>query len=389
MQVYIQIFCVCLLFLTVCRASLPLQKSRTLLQTRGTSGVRGGLDAQVVKVGLSPLLGIRGGAVGTVSGGLPLPAAKLLLQLALSLLNVCCWLVPLRTESFTQDKKMLSIANAFAGGVFLMLGLGHLVPHSLEALTSIHANSNMTFYAVIGGFLMMLFIEKVAFNSHALLHSFGGGNDDHSHQHTHEHSTLLASSGPVQSSVDVSCTLDHDHSIHHNLGTQATSPTQNAALSPTAAIVLLSAMSVHSLFETMALGIANDHTSAIMMSLSIALHQPAESMALLVAFLKTSMPKPLITKWLGLFSGVGIIGVCLGLAISKVSSPFADAILVAITAGTFLYVGATEICNEEFEEGTLHEKLVKFLALVGGISIIGIIGAGSERWLGGHDGHGH
>ena len=389
MHVTVRIICVCLIFWTGARAALQKSRRSTTLQKtlslRVSSGVRG--DVPVVNVVLSPpLLSIRGGAVGTVSGGLPLPAAKLLLQLALSLLNVLCWLLPLRTESFTQDKKMLSIANAFAGGIFLMLGLGHLVPHSLEALTSIHANSNMTFYAVIAGFLIMLLIEKVAFNSHELLHSLSS-NDDHFHHHTHEQ--LLASSVPVNSSVDVSCALDHDHSIHQNLGAQVTLPTQNAALSPTAAIVLLSAMSVHSLFETMALGIANDHTSAIMMSLSIALHQPAESMALLVAFLKTSMPKPLITKWLGLFSGVGIFGVCLGLAISKVSSPFADAILVAITAGTFLYVGATEICNEEFEEGTIHEKIVKFLALVGGISIIGVIGAGSERWLGGHDGHGH
>ena len=38
---------------------------------------------------------------------------------------------------------------------------------------------------------------------------------------------------------------------------------------------------------------------------SIGLHQPAESIALLVAFLKTSMPKKSIMKWLMLLSAIG------------------------------------------------------------------------------------
>jgi zinc transporter 1/2/3 len=164
---------------------------------------------------------------------------------------------------------------------------------------------------------------------------------------------------------------------------------EGGTLSPTTAIVLLSAMSVHSLFETMALGIASDHVSATLMAISIALHQPAESMALLVAFLKTSMPKQAIIRWLGLFSGVGIVGVALGLIISQVANPFVDAVLVAITAGTFLYVGATEICNEEFEEGSTKDKLIKFSALAGGIAIIGLISSVSERWLESSHGHSH
>jgi hypothetical protein len=53
---------------------------------------------------------------------------------------------------------------------------------------------------------------------------------------------------------------------------------------------------------------------------------------------------------------------------------------VAITAGTFLYVGATEVCNEEFEDGTTKEKLLKFTSLVGGIVLIGLVSAGSENW---------
>lgn len=43
----------------------------------------------------------------------------------------------------------------------------------------------------------------------------------------------------------------------------------------------------------------------IIQAASIGLHQPAESIALLVAFLKTSMPRAQIMRWLALFSAVG------------------------------------------------------------------------------------
>jgi zinc transporter 1/2/3 len=80
--------------------------------------------------------------------------------------------------------------------------------------------------------------------------------------------------------------------------------------------------------------------------------------------------------------------VVLGLVISKVANPFTDAVLVAITAGTFLYVGATEVCNEEFEDGTTNDKLIRFSALAGGMALIGLISTVSERWVeGGCGGH--
>ena len=103
----------------------------------------------------------------------------------------------------------------------------------------------------------------------------------------------------------------------------------------------------------MALGIARDKTSATFMAASVALHQPAESLALLVAFLKSGMPTASIVKWLGLFSLVGPLGVCLGIYLSRVATPLVDAAVVAATAGTFMYVGMTEVVGEEFEEVSL------------------------------------
>lgn len=100
-----------------------------------------------------------------------------------------------------------------------------------------------------------------------------------------------------------------------------------------------------SIFETIALGLAADKSSVFYMATSIGLHQPAESIALLIAFLKTNMPTRTIVSWLSLFSLVGPLGVTIGIFIKKVSAPLTQAIIVALTAGTFLYLGATEVCK--------------------------------------------
>jgi solute carrier family 39 (zinc transporter), member 1/2/3 len=49
----------------------------------------------------------------------------------------------------------------------------------------------------------------------------------------------------------------------------------------------------------------------------------------------------------------------------------ADAVLVAMAAGTFVYVGATEVVADEFESP--HHKWKKFGALLGGVVLIGYI----------------
>lgn len=106
-------------------------------------------------------------------------------------------------------------------------------------------------------------------------------------------------------------------------------------------------------------------------SLSVFYHQPAESIALLVAFLKSGMPKGQIIRFLSVFSAMGPLGVALGMAVNEFAAPIVDSIMVAIVAGTFVYVGATEVIPEEWEDP--EHKWKKFFALMGGIvSILAI-----------------
>lgn len=68
---------------------------------------------------------------------------------------------------------------------------------------------------------------------------------------------------------------------------------------------------------------------------------------------------------------MGPIGVALGMAVNEFASPIVDSIMVAIVAGTFLYVGATEVIPEEWEDS--QHKWKKFMALMSGIVAILVI----------------
>lgn len=186
-----------------------------------------------------------------------------------------------------------------------MLSFGHLIPEAISFMSSIgKAPADALRFALIG-FLMMFFIEKVAFN--------------------HEEMK------PEQ-------TEKQD-------GKEKVNSLSKKSFELNSAMVLCLAMSFHSFFEAAALGLATDFSSAFMMAASIGLHQPAESIALLIAFLKTDTSERGILVCLTAFSCVALLGVAAGILISAVANPYLEAIVVAITAGTFIYVGATEVCR--------------------------------------------
>jgi zinc transporter 1/2/3 len=77
------------------------------------------------------------------------------------------------------------------------------------------------------------------------------------------------------------------------------------------------------------------------------------------------MPKGQIMQFLSIFSCMGPIGVSIGMAVNEFAAPIVDAIMLAVVAGTFIYVGATEVIPEEWEDQ--EHKWKKFFALISGI----------------------
>lgn len=309
---------------------------------------------------------VAAGASGKVLPyGIPLNGWKVIFQAILTTINVLCWLIPLRSKKMTENKLALSLANAFSGGVFLSLAFGHLIPECVHGFAGY--NEVTPYLLVLSGYLLIFFVEKVAFDAHDILHEMEHANEEKKKVATNKNGKQESGAAEVQ------------------------------ATSGRSAVILLAALAVHSILEMAALGLADTFGDCAILSISIALHQvcttnsihnsfcilelttsllffhsqPAESIALLVAFLKSGMPKPQIVRFLSIFSAMGPIGVALGMAVNEFAAPIVDAMMVAVVAGTFIYVGATEVIPEEWEDS--EHKWKKFLALMSGIVSILVI----------------
>ena len=91
---------------------------------------------------------------------------------------------------------ILGIANAFSGGVFLAIAFMHIFPeqtHSWECLqyiksecgenTELSSRLNLPFVLLVTGYTLILIIDKVLFDTHAIL---GGHGDEEGHDHEHK-----------------------------------------------------------------------------------------------------------------------------------------------------------------------------------------------------------
>jgi zinc transporter 1/2/3 len=167
--------------------------------------------------------------------GIPLNGWKVIFQAFLTALNVLCWLIPLRSKKISENKLALSLANAFSGGVFLSLAFGHLIPECIHGFEGY--NEVTPFMIVLGGYLLIFFVEKVAFDTHDLLHDMEGDDDGHAHHGSNGHAEASALS------------------------------------SGRSAVILLAALGIHSILEMMALGLADSFGDCALLTLSISLHQ--------------------------------------------------------------------------------------------------------------------
>jgi zinc transporter 1/2/3 len=102
--------------------------------------------------------------------------------------------------NISRSSKFLGIANAFSGGLFMGIGLFHLLPEAQENFDSYYSNPEfqgsffssqpLSYYIAFISYSLILFLEKVAFNSHSLTAHTHGEEGIHIH-HDDLHEPLL------------------------------------------------------------------------------------------------------------------------------------------------------------------------------------------------------
>jgi zinc transporter 1/2/3 len=134
--------------------------------------------------------------------------------------------------------------------------------------------------------------------------------------------------------------------------------------------ILLIALSIHGLFEGIALGLQKLLHGVVFLAIAIIAHKWAEAFTLGVSFSKTGTERGQYIKMIILFCIFTPFGICIGMILETMSE-LVTGVFLALSGGTFLYISASEVIVEEFSISNF--KFQKFfLYLLGGVLIGGL-----------------
>ena len=126
--------------------------------------------------------------------------------------------------------------------------------------------------------------------------------------------------------------------------------------------ILMIALSVHSVFEGLALGLQLNEGQVINIVIAILVHKGAAGSSLGISLVKTFPTNFRICRqMIVIFSLATPLGVIIGMLIANAGDIY-DIIFSSIAAGSFVYIACSEVIVEEFSiPGNRWLKLLAFL----------------------------
>lgn len=181
----------------------------------------------------------------------------------------------------------------------------------------------------------------------------------------------------VRSHMNQSCDPEGQQHLDH--GVEASSSPADVPvyrepqLHPTLrSLALLFALSLHSLFEGLAVGLQEEVSSVLQIFVAVVLHKVAVAFSLGLNLVHTELSVRAVIMYSFLFSMTSPLGMCIALALEEyghgLNSSILNGILQALACGTFLYVTFFEVLPHEL--GQSENRLLKLLALLFGFSVV-------------------
>lgn len=266
-------------------------------------------------------------------------------------------------------RKFLSFVNVAGGGVFLATGLLHILPETVELLkeseghnaeevhsetgaapdvhaeeaavvSEIHGEHGhgefpLAFALALGVFIVFLLLDHVLF-SHSAQNEQKVSRDEEE---------ALENVDPI-------------HDQHNGLFSAAFATVAVATLG----------ISAHSILESLALGGSSSWGTMLNAFIAISTHRWATSMALGSRYARANLNTLSYSILTVAFAFVSPLGVAIGAGIREASPKFIG-VIFALSAGTFLYIGAFESLAEEFVEHH-DDQLAKFFIFTAAAGLI-------------------
>ncbi|XP_038624959.1 zinc transporter ZIP1 isoform X2 [Tachyglossus aculeatus] len=280
--------------------------------------------------------------------GLEVKLGALVLLLVVTLV---CSLVPIcvlrragaHLEASASRRQALSLVSCFAGGVFLATCLLDLLPDYLagidEALSALRVTLQFPLqeFILAMGFFLVLVMEQIV-----LAYKEQGPGPPRE-----EARALLGGPAPPVAAA--------------------------AAAAPSAlrSGVLVFALSLHSVFEGLAVGLQRERARALELGLALLLHKGVLAVSLALRLLQSRLRARAVAACGLLFACMTPLGIGLGAALAASAGPLprlAQAVLEGMAAGTFLYITFLEILPQEL--AAPEQRVLKVILLLAGFALL-------------------
>ena len=108
---------------------------------------------------------------------------KIISLFVILIIGVIFGLLPYFIKSCRKNVDCLSLVNTFGGGLFLGIGLFHILPETNEKFEKYEKLKDvpLSYFLAFISYALILFVERVAFDGHSLIK-----NHEHDHKNNHE-----------------------------------------------------------------------------------------------------------------------------------------------------------------------------------------------------------
>nr|CAD7414418.1 unnamed protein product [Timema cristinae] len=267
---------------------------------------------------------------------------------------------PVEQVSYSQ---IISLLSCFAGGVFMAAGLLDIFPEVKESFQKIAPNTPFPIaeFTVAFGFFVVLALDLIVL--------------DYKEQ-----------SRETQRSIEILVADDLEQERRQlrrraNLeqgNSQESEPNRipaNAEPEPHSSVrsaLLVFALSLHSLFEGLSIGLQPDINSVLQISLAVFLHKAVIAFSLGLNLVQSDFRLISVIRSNFIFSCMSPIGVGIGMCLLQLGrdlkSSVANAVLQGLACGTYIYVTFFEVLPHELNQP--KDRLLKLVAVIVGFSLV-------------------
>eukprot|EP00937_MAST-01D_sp_MAST-1D-sp2_P006645 g6645.t1 len=262
--------------------------------------------------------------------GASLGALKIFYGVVMFVVAMLCGMLPWRVRS--SGARMLSLANAFSGGVFLGAAFLHLLAEAAKAPYFQAWSFPMVHFLCIVGFLLVFGAEQFV-EAHCL-RDLGRDQLERERESDARYTALIDPAGARAEE-------------------EPRSPSREKGGTNLQGLVLVVALSFHAIFDGLAVGATTTPTSVHAVATAVLLHKPIAAFALGSLLISTGSAQSVsaLLQPMLVFAATSPVGLVLGMLLLRGSEgdrvELVSAVCQSVAAGTFVYVATVEVVAKQ------------------------------------------